>query len=73
MSECGRDEAYVIAKMILDEEDGYFMKVTQESAIEEMLKHRNEETEQYMMNYLVNHDSKYSKDSCWYLVNSYWN
>ena len=70
LSECGREEAYVIAKMILDEEDDYFMKAAQESAIKEMLKHPNEETEQYMMNYLVNHNSK---DPCWYLVNSYWN
>lgn len=64
-----KEEAYIIAKMILDEEDEYLLWLPQKSAIKELLKHHNEETEQYMINYLVNHNSQ---DQYWDLVNSYW-
>lgn len=56
--------------MILDEEDEYLLQSPRKSAIKELLNHRNEETEQYMINYLVDYNSK---DQCWDLVNSYWN
>ena len=69
LSEHRKEEAYNIAKMILDEEDEYFVKLAHKSAIKELLNYRNEETEQYIINYLVNHNSK---DPCWDLVNSYW-
>lgn len=69
LSESCKEEAYIIAKMILDEEDEYLLQLPRKSAIKELLNHRNEETEQYMINYLVDHNSK---DQCWDLVNSYW-
>lgn len=69
LSESCKEEAYIIAKMILDEEDEYLLQLSRKSAIKELLNHRNEETEQYMINYLVDHNSK---DQCWDLVNSYW-
>lgn len=69
LSECYKEEAYTIAKMILDEKDEYLLLLSQKSAIKELLNHRNEETEQYMINYLTNHDSK---AQYWDLVNSYW-
>lgn len=70
LSESCKEEAYIIAKIILDEEDEYLLQLPQKSAIKELLHYRNEETEQYMIKYLVDHDSK---DECWDLVNSYWN
>lgn len=69
LSESCKEEAYSIAKMILDEEDEFLLQLSRKSAIKELLKHRNEEVEQYMIQYLVVHDSK---DGCWELVNSYW-
>jgi hypothetical protein len=69
LSECYREEAYTIAKIILDEKDEHLMLLPQKSAIKELLNHRNEEAEQYMINYLTNHDSK---APYWDLVNSYW-
>lgn len=69
LSESCKEEAYIIAKIILDEEDEYLLRLPQKSAIKELLHHRNEESEQYMIKYLVEHDSK---DECWNLVNSYW-
>lgn len=69
LSESCKEEAYSIAKKILDEEDEFLLQLPRKSAIKELLKHRNEETEQYMIDYLVDHDSK---DECWDLVNSYW-
>jgi len=41
----------------------------EECAIKELLNHRNEETEQYLIDYLANHNSE---DPCWDLVSSYW-
>lgn len=64
-----KEEAYSVAKMILNEEDEYYIKAAQKSAIQEMLNHRNEETQQYMIDYLANHNSK---DQFWDLVSSYW-
>ena len=69
LSESRREEAYIVAKMILDEEDEYLLQSPQKSAIKELIIHRNEETEQYMINYLVSHTPT---DSAWELVNSYW-
>jgi hypothetical protein len=69
LSEYRKEEAYSIAKMILDSEDGCFLKSAQKSAIKELLNHRNEETERYLIDYLVNHNSE---DPCWDLVSSYW-
>lgn len=69
LSQTRREETMIIAKMILDEEDTYLLGKSQNSAIKVMLKHKNNETEQYMINYMVNHDSN---DSNWELVNSYW-
>ncbi len=69
LSEYRKEEAYSIAKMILDQEDEYYLKSAQKSAIKELLNHRNDETEQYMIDYLANHNSK---DPCWDLVSSYW-
>lgn len=48
--------------------DGHH-KACAASVLGKMLKHHNEETEQYLINYLVDHTSK---DECWDLVNSYW-
>ena len=69
LSEYRKEEAYSIAKMILDSEDGCFLKSAQKSAIKELLNHRNGETERYLIDYLVNHNSE---DPCWDLVSSYW-
>ena len=69
LSESCKEKAYSIAKMILDEDDEFLLQLPRKSAIKELLKHRNEETEQYMINYMVNHDYR---DGCWELVNSYW-
>ncbi|MEE1218468.1 MAG: hypothetical protein U0L20_00935 [Ruminococcus sp.] len=69
LSEYGKKEAYIVAKMILDQRDEYIFKSPRKSAIKELMNHRNEETEQYMIDYIVNHDSE---DQCWHLVNSYW-
>lgn len=67
--ECGKEEAYSVAKIILDEEDECYLKAAQEFAIKEMLEHQNEEAEQYLINYLANHNSD---DQWWDLVSSYW-
>jgi hypothetical protein len=64
-----KEEAYTIAKLIFDNFDEYYLREARKSAVKEMLKHHNEETEQYMIDYLVDHTSK---DECWDLVNSYW-
>ena len=64
-----KEEAYTIAKLIFDNFDEYYLRNAQKSAVKEMLKHHNEEAEQYMINYLVDHTSN---DECWDLVNSYW-
>ena len=64
-----KEEAYNVAKMILAEEDEYLLKAAQKSAIKELMNHRNEETEQYFINYLANHNSE---DPNWDLVGSYW-
>ncbi len=63
LSEYSKEEAYSIAKMILDQEDEYFLKPAQKSAIKELLNHRNDETEQYMIDYLANHASGSSLNS----------
>ena len=69
LSEYRKEEAYTIAKLIFDNFDEHYLRNAQKSAVKEMLKHHNEEAEQYMINYLVDHTSN---DECWDLVNSYW-
>lgn len=60
---------HTIAKLVMDNEDDYLPRLPLESAIKILLLYHNDETEQYMINYLVNHTPK---DEAWDLVNSYW-
>ena len=69
---CIRDRSeggHTIAKLVMDNEDDYLPRLPLESAIKILLLYHNDETEQYMINYLVNHTPK---DEAWDLVNSYW-
>lgn len=69
LSDIQTEETYAVAKIILDKDDDYLPRLPVRSAIKSLLHFRNEETEQYMINYLVNHSPD---DECWDLVNSYW-
>lgn len=65
------EEAYAVAKMILDEDkdDDFLPRLPVKNAIKALLHYHNDETEQYMIDYLANHTPS---DECWDLVDDYW-
>lgn len=69
LSDIKTEETYEVAKLILNEEDDFLPRFPIKSAIESLLNIKNQETEQYMINYLVNHNPS---DEYWDLVSSYW-
>lgn len=61
---------HTIAKLVMDNEDDYLPRLSIGKCYKKYYcSYHNDETEQYMINYLVNHTPK---DEAWDLVNSYW-
>lgn len=66
LMETDQEKAYYTAKQII-ENNSYILPV--EDALKVLCQFKNEETEQLMINYIVNHTVK---DKCWDIANSYW-